>query len=238
MLRVAGYSADSAPGAPLRENWTGTLECDAILFDLDGVLIDSRRCIIRHWQQWAEKQGLKPSDVLRHAHGMRTVDTMRLASPGIDILKEAQLFQAAELADMEGVVPTKGALSLLNSLPMDRWGIVTSGSRELAMGRLRHTGLPIPNALVSGDDVAVGKPEPEAYLLGAERLGKAPHACLAVEDSPAGIRSAVAAGLQVVAVATTHSPEDLAHSPVVEGLRRLRVEAKGLEAGRMIVRYE
>ena len=165
-------------------------ECDAILFDLDGVLVDSTSCITRHWEGWARRHGLEIAAVMQVAHGFRTVETIRLVAPHLDAEKEAERITAIEVADTEGVEAIEGALSLLEGLPEGAWAIVTSGSQELARARLRRAGLPVPQTIVSGDDVSQGKPAPEPYLVGANRLGKAAEDIVVIEDAPAGIESA------------------------------------------------
>ena len=200
------------------------IECDALLFDLDGVLIDSGNCVKRHWEDWARQHGIEMADVMRVAHGIRTIETMRIVAPHLDAEEEAERFKAAEVADTEGVTATEGALALLEVLPGDAWAIVTSGSRELALARLKTAGLSVPNVLVSGDDVRQGKPSPEPYLVGASRLGKPSHNCLVIEDAPAGIEAARAAGMQVVGIAATHFQEELNCSVVVDRLSALHIQ--------------
>ena len=191
------------------------LLCDALLFDLDGVLIDSTSCIIRHWQAWAAHHGLDLSVVMQAAHGIRTVETMRLVAPHLDVEREAERFTAGEIADTDGVDVIQGAPELLAELPKDAWAVVTSGGARLATARLRRAGLPVPSVLVTADDVQRGKPAPDPYLLGAERLGLPVDRCVAVEDSPAGIRAARAAGVRVIGIATTHAKEELVRATVV-----------------------
>ena len=191
------------------------LACEAVLFDLDGVLIDSTSCIVRHWTAWATRHGLDASAVLRVVHGLRTVETMRLVAPHLDAEAEAERYTAGELADTDGVVVMEGALQLLSTLPRESWAVVTSGSAELATARMRRAGLPIPATLVTAGDVRRGKPAPDPYLLGATRLGVAPGQCVVVEDAPAGIEAARAAGMRVIGVAATHSREALYRSTVV-----------------------
>jgi sugar-phosphatase len=215
------------------------LECDAILFDLDGVLIDSTACITRHWEEWSRHHGLDIGAVLRFAHGVRTVETMRLVAPHLDADREAQRFTAAEIIDTEGVVAIEGALRLLKGLPEGAWGIVTSGSSELARARLTRAALPIPRVLVSGDDVGQGKPAPESYLVAAQRLGRAAERCVAVEDSPAGIEAARAAGMQVIGITTTHARDRLVEAAVViERLTALRMVRREGEGYRLVVQIE
>lgn len=209
------------------------LECEAILFDLDGVLIDSTSCITRHWQEWVCKHGLDMAAVMQVAHGLRTVETMRLIAPHLDAEMEAERFAAAEVADTEGVLAIEGASQILSGLPNGAWTIVTSAGYDLARARLRQAGLPIPDILVSGDDVEHGKPAPDPYLVGAKRLGKATKGCVAIEDAPSGIKAARAAGMRVIGVATTHSQEELECSVVVDRLSDLRILTS--EADRLLV---
>jgi sugar-phosphatase len=204
------------------------IQCTAILFDLDGVLIDSTENIARHWQQWAERHALDLSKIMQVAHGRRTVETMRLVAPHLPIEEEARQFAAMEAADTEGVVLIDGASALLESLPAGVWAIVTSGSRDLATARLRSRGLPVPRIMVTGEDVVNGKPDPEPYLLAAQLLGLRPDECVVVEDSPAGLASAAAAGMRSVAVASTHARSELLTATAIAGrLSDIQVEALG-----------
>jgi len=212
------------------------LACEAILFDLDGVLIDSTSCITRHWGQWAHQHGLDLAAVMQAAHGIRTIETMRLVAPHLDVEQEAERFTALEVTDTEGVVVIDGALPLLQGLPDGVWAIVTSGSSDLARARLKRAGLPIPQTLVSGDDVKQGKPAPEPYLVGAAGLGKAVENCVALEDAPAGIEAARAAGMRVIGITTTHSREELACAHVVDRLSALRILVE--EGDRLVVQIE
>jgi sugar-phosphatase len=212
------------------------LECEAILFDLDGVLIDSTSCITRHWQKWVHEHGLEMAAVMRVAHGIRTVETIRLVAPHLNAEKEAERFTAVEVMDTEGVEAIEGALPLLKGLPRGGWAIVTSGSSALAKARLRRAGLPFPQTLVSGDDVRLGKPAPEPYLVAAERLGKAADRCVVIEDAPAGIEAARAAGMRVIGIAATHSQEELGCAVVVDRLSALRILVG--EGDRMVIQIE
>ena len=215
------------------------LECDAILFDLDGVLIDSTACIARHWREWADQHGLEVATIMRVAHGIRTVETMRLVAPHLDAEEEAARFTASEVVDTEGVFELEGASALLSMLPADVWAVVTSGSKELAMARLLRADLPIPRTLVTADDVRQGKPAPEPYLVAAKRMGVAAARCAVVEDAPAGIEAAHAAGMQVIAITTTHSRDELAERElVVDRLSALHV-ALGEGGGcRLLIQVE
>jgi len=179
------------------------IECEALIFDLDGVLVDSTACIQRHWRLWAAGQGLEVEEVLRACHGRRTVETIRLVAPRLDADLEAAQFDAREAFDTEGVVAMAGATELLGSLPAGRWAVATSGTRATATSRMERAGLPVPGVLVNADDVRHGKPDPEAFLLAAERLGTVPAGCVVVEDAPAGVEAARRAGMRVIGLAAS-----------------------------------
>jgi len=182
------------------------IKCGALLFDLDGVLIDSTPAVIRVWTQWAVAHGFDPDEVVRVAHGRPSISTIREYLPHGDHEAENHIVESGEIADLNGVVPLPGARELLEALPSDRWTIVTSCTRQLGTTRLRAAGLPIPTHLVTCDDVENGKPNPEPYVKGASLLGVAPEDCIVVEDAPAGVRAGKAAGTRVIACRTT-SPE-------------------------------
>jgi sugar-phosphatase len=186
-----------------------------LLFDLDGTLVDSRAVVERQWRRLCARLGLDFAEVLKVLHGMRSADTIRAVAPGVDSDAEAALLDAAEQADAEGLEVVRGAPEVLAGLPSGSWGIVTSGHRELAQGRLRAVGLPVPEVMVCGDEVASGKPDPEGFLTGARLLGVPPETCVAVEDAPAGIRAARAAGMPVVGITTTHPANALAGASAV-----------------------
>ena len=183
--------------------------CRAFLFDLDGVLIDSTPAVIRVWSRWAIAHGFDPAEVVRTAHGRPSISTIRDYLPGADYEAENCVVENGELADLDGVVPLPGARELLNALPADRWTIVTSCTRALAGARLSAAGLPVPDRLVTCDDVKNGKPDPEPYLKGASLLGISARDCVVVEDAPAGIRAGKAAGARVIACRTTASELEL-----------------------------
>ncbi len=185
------------------------IACHAFLFDLDGVLIDSTPAVIRVWSRWAIARGFDPAEVVRTAHGRPSISTIRDYLPNADYEAENSIVESGELADLDGVVPLPGARELLNALPADRWTIVTSCTRPLATVRLRAAGLPIPERLVTCDDVKNGKPDPEPYLKGASLLGVPARDCIVVEDAPAGIRAGKAAGARVIACRTTAPESEL-----------------------------
>lgn len=179
------------------------LQCAALFFDLDGVLIDSTPAVARVWQRWAIEHGFDPEEVVARAHGRPSLTTVREYLPNADHEAENREVERREIADLEGVVPLPGALDLLSSLPQDRWTIVTSCTRRLAEVRIQAAGLPLPTVMITSSDIAHGKPHPEPYLKAASTLGFAASDCVVLEDAPAGIRSGKAAGARVIAFTTT-----------------------------------
>ena len=199
------------------------LRCDAILFDLDGVLVDSSAAITRQWQWWAARHGIDMAAIQQIWHGRRAIDIMRTVAPHVDLIEEARLLQEGETNDTAGVVAHAGARTLLQTLPSDRWAIATSGPRPVATARLRSAALPIPAVFVTGDDVRNGKPNPDPYLLAAKGLGIDPARCVVLEDAVAGVAAGRAAGAQVIAVTTNHTADELAEATVViAGVGQLR----------------
>jgi len=193
------------------------VECAAVLFDLDGVLVDSTAYIERQWRDWAVASGLDPEPFLRVCHGRRAVETIRLAAPQLDAEAEVARFRA-EAPDQDAILTSlPGARELLAALSAGRWAVVTSGARRFALARLAGAGLPAPPVLVSAEDVSQGKPSPEGYLRAAELVGAATADCVVFEDAPPGITAARAAGATVIGVATTHAPEALWEAHAVAG---------------------
>ena len=196
-----------------------------ILFDLDGVLVDSRPLIEDIWRKWANPRGLDAERFIAVTHGRRTSETLRAVAPELDVASETAALDAMEEVATDGLAAVDGALELLRSLEPGAWAIVTSGSRTVATLRLRTAGLPIPTVMVTGDEVKFGKPHPEPYLTGAARAGAAASACIVVEDAPAGVLAGKAAGMRVIAVTTTHPRELLiAADRVVGSLAEVHVE--------------
>jgi sugar-phosphatase len=181
-----------------------TLTASALLFDMDGVLVDSRPVVERVWRRWAERTGRPGDHVVAMAHGRRSIETIGMVAPDLDTDAEAAWLDEQELLDTEGILAIPGAAEFVASLPRDRWALVTSARDDLARLRLRVCGIPTPDVLVSSDAVERGKPAPDGFLIGAERLGVAPGECLVFEDAPPGIEAAKRAGMRVVGLPTTH----------------------------------
>ena len=209
--------------------WRG----DAIIFDLDGVLIDANSVYERHWQVWAKRHQVPFEDILAVHHGRPAAGTVAMVAPHLDPQREAAEYNRSLLEDTDqsGVLAFPGVGGLLASLPADRWAIATSAPQPVAAARLGHLDLPQPAVLITADDVVRGKPDPDPYLLAARGLGHPPQRCLVVEDAPAGIEAAAAAGAFVLAVATTHEDHALQEADaLVTHLSNLTVqpEASGL----------
>ena len=183
--------------------------CHALLFDLDGVLVDSTPAVARVWNIWARKHGFDPEETIRKAHGRPSLATIRELLPNADYAAENAIVEKMEIEDLEGVAPLPGSAELLQTLPSGRWTVVTSCTRKLALVRLRVAGLPIPEKIVTSTDIVHGKPHPEPYLKGAQLLGIAPQDCIVFEDAPAGIRSGKSARSRVVAFQTTERDDRL-----------------------------
>ncbi|MEA5155115.1 HAD family hydrolase [Raineyella sp.] len=198
---------------------------EAILFDIDGTLVDSTAAVTRTWRTWAGAHGFEAEEILRVCHGRRSEDTVADLLPAAQRAAAVTELEQLELSDLGDVVALPATRSLLTGLPTDRWAAVTSGSRRLMLARLAAAGLPAPEVLVSAEDVARGKPDPEGYRLAARALGHDVRDCLVIEDAPAGIRAGRAAGAHVLAVATSHPATQLSEADaVVTDLTSCRVE--------------
>ncbi|UOE19982.1 HAD-IA family hydrolase [Thermobifida halotolerans] len=211
------------------------LECSAVLFDLDGVLVESGPVIERMWRNWAVRRGLDPEEVLALTPGRRAPDVVRLAAPDLDAVAEADALETEQVADPHLLREVPGARALTRGLEPDSWAVVTSGSRFVATTRLRVVGIPEPPVLVTADDVARGKPDPEGYLAAAKALGFAPEECVVVEDAVSGARAARAAGMRVVGVEGGGLGAGDATECVVADLTAVRIERR--EDGGLRVRW-
>ena len=207
-----------------------SFHCSAILFDLDGVLLDSTRVVAEQYTRWARENGLDPDYVMEAAHGVRTVEVIRRVAPHLDAVAETKKIEDREAA-ADGIVQIPGALALLNSIPRGRWAVVTSGTRFLAVNRMQKFGIPVPDVMVTADEVSNGKPDPEPYRRGAELLKADPARCVVFEDAPAGIRSARAAGMKVISLPTTYSVSELGEADaIVSGLADITITLNGAGA--------
>jgi sugar-phosphatase len=203
-------------------------ECAAILFDMDGVLVDSTAAVAGTWGRWARAHSLDPQRVIDGAHGRRTIETVRAFAPHLDADAESRRIESAEAMELDTVSVIPGSLALLRSLPEAQWGVVTSATRPMAKSRLRDAGFPTPRVLVTADDVVHGKPNPEPYWKGAAGLGIATELCVVFEDSPAGISAGRAAGMRVIGLLTTYPPEQLQQAQaIIQDFTKIRVDLTG-----------
>jgi sugar-phosphatase len=182
----------------------------AMLFDMDGTIINSIAAAENVWAKWARSHGIDVKTFLPTIHGRRAIDTIAsLNLPGVDAVTEAAYITQAEIAEVEGIEEISGAAAFLNQISPSKWAVVTSAPRELALTRLKAAGLPIPTVLITAEDVEQGKPQPDCYLLAAKRLGVNCADCLIFEDAEIGIAAALASGGTLVVVTATHTT----HSP-------------------------
>lgn len=194
-----------------------TLTCDALLFDLDGVLIDSNDVYETHWEIWAKERRVSFEHILDVHHGRPVTETIRLVAPHLDPVVEAEAYRDGLAASnhLERVRLFPGVAALLEYLPPDRWAIVTSAPRTSALQMLRHVALPMPKMFISGDDIDRGKPAPDPYLRAAWGLNHQIDRCVVIEDAPAGIQSGQSAGARVIAVQTTNPSGSLKEADLI-----------------------
>lgn len=183
---------------------------EAVLFDLDGVLVDSKLVVERAWRRWATEQGVAADELIAIIHGRPARELVRMFAPALDAEREAERVARYELGDAGAVTLIPGARACVELASRRRWAVVTSGSRTVADDRLRASGLPAPDALITADDVTAGKPDPQPYQRAASELGVAIAGCVVVEDAPAGVLAGTRAGATVIAVTTTHAASALA----------------------------
>jgi sugar-phosphatase len=204
-----------------------SVQAGGVLFDNDGVLISSIGSVRRSWKRWAEHYGLPNAAEVEIPHGVRAIDIMQMLKPGVDQVEGLRVIEEMEIADTADLEVLKGVRALLDSLPPERWAIVTSATRRLLEGRFRAAELPVPERLISGEMVQRGKPDPEPYRLGAKMLGLSPEECVVVEDAPTGVGAGHAAGCRVLGVLGTHTGDELREAGaewIVESLEDVQAE--------------
>lgn len=187
----------------------------AVLFDLDGVLVDSTLVVERTWRHWAREQHVRADDVLAVAHGRPARDVVRMFAPHLDVEQQVQRLARDEVRDSAGLAAIPGASECVRTARLGPWAVVTSGGRTLAIARLAAARLPVPEVLVTADDVTAGKPDPEPYQHACRELAVPAAECVVVEDSPAGVLAAKRAGMTVFAVTTTHPAAALQQADLV-----------------------
>jgi mannitol-1-/sugar-/sorbitol-6-phosphatase len=208
------------------------VETKGILFDMDGVLVSSIGSVVRCWRRWAKMYDIPDADTYEVPHGMRAIDIVKSLRPDIDPEEGLRVIEDMEIEDTADLIVLPGVKKLLESLPVERWAIVTSATKRLMLGRLKVAGLPVPERIISGDMVERGKPDPEPYRRGAALLGCQAEECIVVEDAPSGVGAGKAAGCRVLGVLGTHSAEELHETDWIvgslEGLK-VTVDSGGLE---------
>ena len=208
------------------------VETKGILFDMDGVLVSSIGSVVRCWRRWAKMYEIPDADTYEVPHGMRAIDIVKSLRPDIDPEEGLRVIEDMEIEDTADLIVLPGVKKLLESLPVERWAIVTSATKRLMLGRLKVAGLPVPERIISGDMVERGKPDPEPYRRGAALLGFRADECIVVEDAPSGGGAGKAAGCRVLGVLGTHSAEELRETDwIVESLEEMMVTvgSDGLE---------
>ncbi|WP_062263711.1 HAD-IA family hydrolase [Endozoicomonas arenosclerae] len=186
-----------------------TKNYEKIIFDMDGTLVDSTEVVEKAWRVWANNNDVEAAGILAVAHGRPAEDVIREVKPQLDIDKEVADLEAFELQNADSVKPIPGSIEFLSQINKDDWAIFTSASRELALRRLKAASIPIPKILITVEDVTYGKPNPEGYIMAAEKLGVTTEECLVFEDAEAGVYSALEAGCDVIKIntATPHRIE-------------------------------
>ena len=209
-------------------HWT----CTALLFDMDGTLVDSTAVVERAWGWWAERHNLPLAEVLAFSHGRPTRGTMEYFLPGIDVRAEAAEMERYEENQVDGILAIAGAKDAVLVAEKGAWSVVTSAQRLLAERRLASAGLPTPRVLVPVDEIERGKPDPEGYLKAARLLQVAPDQCVVFEDTRPGVEAAEVAGMRVIGLLTTFPAETLRCEWVICDCREIRLEHGTLEQGR------
>ena len=204
-----------------------TLTCRAVLFDMDGTLVDSTRVVERAWEAWAKRHGIPLDAVLSFSHGRPTIATMQNFLPGLDHTEELDEMARYEETQLEGICAVSGAIEVVRALQHHPWAIVTSAPRILAEARVLAAGFLLPKVIVPVDEIRNGKPDPEGFLCAAARLGVPARECLIFEDTRPGIEAGMNAGMQVVAVLTTMPANQLRHRPVIRDFCDVTVRPEG-----------
>ena len=203
-------------------------QIDAVLFDIDGTLVDSTAVVERSWRAWGAQRGIDSDAILHVCHGRRSEDTIAMFLPPHLVRAASDELTSLEMGFLDDVVALPGAKTMLDRLPPHRWAVVTSGPLELMRARLAVAGLPIPPVMITAEDVTAGKPDPQGYLKAASGLGRDPRDCLVVEDAAVGVAAGRAAGASVLALTTTHRIDELALADAIApDLSFCRVESDG-----------
>jgi sugar-phosphatase len=207
----------------------GVIQVQGLLFDNDGVLIDSTEAVESSWRAFADWYGLPRDELLTRVHGRRSRDVIGYYADRLPVSAEEAFarYIRACVEEYASVTVLPGAAELLASLPPAGWAVVTSGTRIVTQARMASAGLPAPPVLVTAEDVSVGKPDPAPYQLAATRLGLDTRACLVIEDSAPGLESGRAAGCHTLALHTTHRNRYSAADLDATDLTGIRIDHDG-----------
>ncbi len=211
----------------------------ALLFDMDGTLVDSTAAVERIWGRWAAEHGMCFADFAHSMHGRRAVDIMSAIAPpsfGLDLVAEVARIDEEEVVETDGIVPISGAARLLASLPPENWALVTSARPELARARMGAAGLPMPEIVVTSNDVIQGKPHPDCFLKSLERCDVSPCDALAFDAPAASLPAGRAAGCRIVALATTSPAERLEPEDWVYDFERIEL-LEVQDDGKLLLRF-
>src|SRR5699024_6449020 len=211
----ANRSSRCSDDAATRKRSRMRFECDAVLFDIDGTLVDSTAAVERTWHTWADNHGFDPTVILETSHGRRSIDVVTELIPGEHVQAAVDELITIVETDLDGVIALPGASEALAAVRDQRWAAVTSGEARIMLRRLEAAGLIPPEVMISADEVTRGKPDPEGYALAARRLGVDPQRCRVVQDAPAGSAAGLAACAHALAVTTTHETDELTRAHAV-----------------------
>ena len=204
-----------------------TFDCKGFIFDVDATLVNTMLVINNIWQTWATQKGIELSNVLPHVHGRKIIETLTLVDPQYSNVGEENEVKEIAIKAMKSATEIEGALRFVESIPSQSWAIATSGPRKVAETSLIASGFKLPKNMVCAEDVKYGKPHPSPFLLAAQNLGLEPNSCVAFEDSPAGVKSAKAAGCFTIAILTSHKKEELAFADlIIDGFSSLSLKQK------------
>ncbi|KAI8377249.1 HAD-like domain-containing protein [Blakeslea trispora] len=203
------------------------IQTSAIIFDLDGTLIDTTPLVERFWTELAIQNNIEPAQILATSHGRRTIETLERWMPHLATQDYVVAFEDKMAMEREGVSLLPGVMNLLSQINPEDWTINTAGTFRMASTRLSQFGIQLPKEMVTGDKLTLGKPHPEGYLLAAKVLKREPSECVVFEDAPAGVQAAIAAGMRCIACTTTHTYDQLKEAGatfIVNRLDRVHIQ--------------